>query len=197
MTITGAPSHQHSGPASPASHPEPSCSLLRQAAAPPGTFSPSPRKGSAAHLGPVAATELKAATRPCPSGSLPQQGWHLQRRQAPGRDRVRRPQSSPSPSLLLLLRTSVLPGPVQGAGGRKLRGRRTRTGRCKDLLPSAPLNQGLDTYRDSSSGRLPPPHPTHSWSSLHPTCPLCPTPLPPPTEQGEAEFLLQGRLHPL
>ena len=42
VTITGAPSHQHSGPASPASHPEPSCLLLRQVAGPPGTFFPPP-----------------------------------------------------------------------------------------------------------------------------------------------------------
>ena len=45
VTITGAPSHQHSGPASPASHPEPSCLLLRQVAAPSGTFSPPPTAG--------------------------------------------------------------------------------------------------------------------------------------------------------
>ena len=124
MTLTGAPSHQHSGPGSPASHPEPSCSLLRQATAllepflrPPllAPHSPSsspapplPQEGLTTYLGAGAAAELKAATRPCPSGSFPRQGCHLQQRQAPGRDRVRPPQGIPPRCPLLLLWASLL-----------------------------------------------------------------------------------------
>ena len=72
VTITGSPSQQHSGPASPALLPEPSCSLLRQAAAPSGTFSLPPAAGPTL-------TQLQ----PCPSPppNLPQEELS----QSPGR----------------------------------------------------------------------------------------------------------------
>lgn len=121
--MIGAPSHQHSGPASPASHPEPSCSLLRQAAAPPGTFSLSPRdpapalppplpqEGLSRSPGPWISSRAEVSHPALPLRAIAPGRMSPAAAPGPGKDRVRPPQGIPSRCPLLLCASPLLVQP--------------------------------------------------------------------------------------
>ena len=130
VTITGAPSHQHSGPASPASRPEPSCLLLRQVAGPPGTFFPPPllapcspssspapplqQEGLSRSPGSWSSSRAEGSHPALPLGAISPAGMPPEAVPAPGRNKIKSPQRSPSQYPLLLLWASLLSGPVPG-----------------------------------------------------------------------------------
>ena len=191
VTITGSPSQQHSGPASPALLPEPSCSLLRQAAAPSGTFSLPPAAGPTL-------TQLQPCPSPPPNlpqeelsqspgrwsssgaeGSLPAlplgvispTGMPLQPGLGQGQGGASSEESLPvlTSAFLGLSASWSHPGSaqvVQGAGGRKLRGRGTRL--VQVLGPTAlSFSQSNDWMHPGSPDLGGCPLPTlHSRSSL-------------------------------
>lgn len=101
-----------------------------------------------------------------PLGAISPAGMPLEAVPAPGRNKIKSPQRSPSQYPLLLLWASLLPGPVpgqlrwsRGQGAGSLEGRAHGWSRCSDPLPSAPLNPATDASRVPRSRRLPPPHP--------------------------------------
>lgn len=146
----------------------------------PGTWSSSSAKGShlALPLGVISPAGMAPAAAPGPG-------------QGQGQASSEQPIPIPTSAPLGLSASWFRPRSgqmVQGAGGRKLRGGALGWSWARTRFPQLRSAQRLDTCRAPRSGRLAPPHPTHSRSSFG---------LTRPSTAGTSGFLFVAHPHPL